>query len=662
MRSFALALCASTTLVLSGCGGGGGGSDDSSDGGNSGGETTPTWTVMVYGHADHNLTPNMLADLQEMVAVQTNDNFKIVLQLDLNDQTIADYGLADEIPGGVHRGIIANADFQTQLSLGEQNLDDPAQLTDFITWTATNHPADRYGLVMWDHGGQWIGFGGDTTNGTADAGIMQIKPMATAIKASLQANNISSLEFLAFDTCLMGGAEVLSDFTDITDILIANPEIDYGDGWDYNASLNWLASNPNSTGREFAVQEATTWSDHHLSASSDSNDKAFAMHVVYDLSHYSSFEQQLLSFSQNLVIAGEQESYADVRRNVTQYSINDIKSAGEPTNFIDIGEFASSVKSNTTNTDLQSSADSLINSIDDLTVTVVAGSRKQDASGLSIWYPLNGSSSNAEFSDYQQLTLSQTAESGWDEFLTSIQTAYQGDQGQPVLTQETAGADTANASAPFSFNVNIPETDIASIESIVIDHVDPNNPGTYYILGQAEIFAPGAGPGVYSVDWDTSLPTISDGINTAFLGGFQESPDSPFLISYAMYSHPNSAEDSLVILITEVINNALVVVGALDGETDDGVAPRSVELVVGGSLTPVHLSYTATDPSDQSTWSELSIVTADDSTMTIPTGGIGDLTVGFNQLVDGSYLMLTQAEDDYGNESVVLANVVNVAE
>lgn len=61
-------------------------------------------------------------------------------------------------------------------------------------------------------------------------------------------------------------------------------------------------------------------------------------------------------------------------------------------------------------------------------------------------------------------------------------------------------------------------------------------------------------------------------------------------------------------------------------------------------------------------WNDLIVVSADDSTLTIPAAGVSALTVGFNQLVDGTYLLLTQTEDNYGNESDVLANCVTVAQ
>ena len=45
-------------------------------------------------------------------------------------------------------------------------MDNADTLIDFINWGITKYPAKRYGLVLWDHGGQWTGYGGDSQNGT----------------------------------------------------------------------------------------------------------------------------------------------------------------------------------------------------------------------------------------------------------------------------------------------------------------------------------------------------------------------------------------------------------------------------------------------------------------------------------------------------------------
>jgi hypothetical protein len=39
--------------------------------------------------------------------------------------------------------------------LGNQNTGDPQSLIDFVSWVAANYPAERYALVLWNHGQGW---------------------------------------------------------------------------------------------------------------------------------------------------------------------------------------------------------------------------------------------------------------------------------------------------------------------------------------------------------------------------------------------------------------------------------------------------------------------------------------------------------------------------
>ena len=44
-------------------------------------------------------------------------------------------------------------------------MDDPKVFKSFLDWAIKNYPAERYGLVMWNHGAQFVGFGGDSQDG-----------------------------------------------------------------------------------------------------------------------------------------------------------------------------------------------------------------------------------------------------------------------------------------------------------------------------------------------------------------------------------------------------------------------------------------------------------------------------------------------------------------
>jgi len=112
--------------------------------------STPTalskWTVMVYMDADNDLYYEQ--DLEEMERVRYTPQVQVVVQLDT-------FGY-----GGTYRYHIrgGNTPYEGDLveTLPEQNMADPATLRDFVIWAMRNYPAERYLLVLWDHGGGWL--------------------------------------------------------------------------------------------------------------------------------------------------------------------------------------------------------------------------------------------------------------------------------------------------------------------------------------------------------------------------------------------------------------------------------------------------------------------------------------------------------------------------
>ena len=61
----------------------------------------------------------------------------------------------------------------------------------------------------------------------------------------------------------MGGVEVLYDFHELCEAYFACPELDYGGGWDYDKTFNYLKDNPDIDIFEFAKKEIKFWDVHH---------------------------------------------------------------------------------------------------------------------------------------------------------------------------------------------------------------------------------------------------------------------------------------------------------------------------------------------------------------------------------------------------------------
>ncbi len=56
----------------------------------------------------------------------------------------------------------------------EVNTGDPAALVDFTTWAMTSYPAERYALIIWDHGGSWLGVATDNSADNDDLTLPEL--------------------------------------------------------------------------------------------------------------------------------------------------------------------------------------------------------------------------------------------------------------------------------------------------------------------------------------------------------------------------------------------------------------------------------------------------------------------------------------------------------
>lgn len=307
-------LMAALGLSFAGCGGGGGGGGSS--------PTPETWTVFVYAHADHNLTPNLVADMLEMSQATIGSHVNVVVLADWNANSSSVSGMAG-IPG-LSGGTFPTGSIWYKIngagtaspiqqlgyygsSATERNMDDPSLLANAIASAFTTYPAQNYGVIMWDHGGSWEGgFGGDnddtynrtTGQATVSHGGMTIAQLNFGIANGVSAAGITGshpLEFLAFDTCLMSSAEVVSGLYQVSKTYLACAELDYGDGWNYQSTLSYISSNSTASANAIASAEVTHWNAQHATASV--MDTQTRSHVAIDCTKFSAFRSAYANFT-----------------------------------------------------------------------------------------------------------------------------------------------------------------------------------------------------------------------------------------------------------------------------------------------------------------------------------------------------------------------------
>ncbi len=330
-------------------------------------------TVMVYVvGSDLESDGNMATDnIVEMQAATPSANLNILLLTG---------GANKEGWRTVQRKQVLNGQVVTLADLGELNMGEPNTLKDFITWGQTAFPADKYILVLWDHGGGVMGgFGVDENRSSrlSVPGIRQAIGDAAAVTGK-------TFEIIGFDACLMATIEVATQLAPFARYLVASEDLEPGPGWDYTPFLNAIATNPDGDG----LYVGTAIADGYAAKAVNSAD--FYTLSVVELSKISPVLSELspLAIQMRQEIDSQQRSawlvVAGARNGTDEFAVDYVNRKFN--NAVDLGHFLSLLGQ----TDHYRDAAGRVSAELQKAVRYnVKGPAHPDASGLSIYMPFH---------------------------------------------------------------------------------------------------------------------------------------------------------------------------------------------------------------------------------------------------------------------------------
>jgi len=105
------------------------------------------WDFLVYIAGDNNLEQAGVRDIEEMKQVGSDDKVNILVECDYVQKDVPSKRYLISKDKSMEEDCVE--------TVGETNTGDPEVLKDFITWSVNSYPADRYALVIWNHGSGW---------------------------------------------------------------------------------------------------------------------------------------------------------------------------------------------------------------------------------------------------------------------------------------------------------------------------------------------------------------------------------------------------------------------------------------------------------------------------------------------------------------------------
>ncbi|MBR8383895.1 hypothetical protein KDX26_15985 [Burkholderia cenocepacia] len=215
-------------LMLAACGGG------DNEIGSSG---LASRTVLVY-LIGSNLTDSAQASLEQMTEASAGNQVQFVVTTGAGTESHGDV-----IWTKVQRWLIAGGR-RTELDdrPAQADLTKPDALQDFLVWGIKTYPAQRYAVILNDHGGAYDGFGYSVSGDSH----LSIDQLVAAFKNTKIATG-ATFDLIGFDACMMASVEVAAAMKPFGHYLAASEDLEYG-SWDYAAIASGLANNPRMDG------------------------------------------------------------------------------------------------------------------------------------------------------------------------------------------------------------------------------------------------------------------------------------------------------------------------------------------------------------------------------------------------------------------------------
>ncbi|MCU0859278.1 MAG: clostripain-related cysteine peptidase [Thermoplasmata archaeon] len=316
---------------------------------------SPTWTVIVHLCGDNNLESWALADLEEMEKIGSKNGVNILVLMDTMTYFEGTHWYYIE-PGSDHIDLengVNDCDCEDIVGAcpGELNMASGSVLQYTVKTAVEKYPADKYMVVLWNHGGGWKGVCYDdttplindvytdrlSTNETADAlAAVETEITTTGIDADYE------LTMLSYDACLNGMIEVVYENRNVAKYMTASITLIPVQGYAYDKVLENLTMLPRLSDVEFGKKIVDTYVEYYsMCAGNGIEYYGDAQLSLFDLSKAGALGDAVDALATELLegdyaITGEYRGAIESAESQTPK----IEVQGEHLPFIDLGSFA----------------------------------------------------------------------------------------------------------------------------------------------------------------------------------------------------------------------------------------------------------------------------------------------------------------------------------
>lgn len=252
-------------------------------------EIADAWTIMMYVCGSDLESGNGLAsaDIDEILSVGNQpDDVNIILETGGSKSWTNSQISANNL-GRFH---VENKKLVKDTTITKANMGKAATFTSFMNWGLDSYPAQKVGVIFWNHGGALDGVCSDENYDGDSLLNSEVKSALTSVYANHDMTG-QKLEFVGYDACLMGLQDVASFNSNFFNYMVGSEEVETGYGWDYDGWVDDLYAKKSTENILKAICDSFISACDSLYGSHSQNDQTLAVLKLSEMSTYrSAFE------------------------------------------------------------------------------------------------------------------------------------------------------------------------------------------------------------------------------------------------------------------------------------------------------------------------------------------------------------------------------------
>ncbi|PIU19233.1 MAG: hypothetical protein COT18_08680, partial [Elusimicrobia bacterium CG08_land_8_20_14_0_20_59_10] len=236
------------------------------------------YTVALFMNGKNNLGSFMARKLLQLEAVGSDANINIVMEIGVIKpvpacSTCTVHHMYGATWDGVRRYYVVKNPKQpakkiaTSLQLPvavNTDMGDYKNLVAFVNWTKTNFPAQKYIVVVGNHGGAWVDHTKKPQGAAKGVSYDDVTHnYITTPEIGKALSEFGGADVLIFDDCLMQASEVAAEVRDKVSFLLGSEEISYTNHFRPDWLFAPLKAKPGMSPAAFVGSFMRTWSSYN---------------------------------------------------------------------------------------------------------------------------------------------------------------------------------------------------------------------------------------------------------------------------------------------------------------------------------------------------------------------------------------------------------------